>query len=429
VIELAEIFRRYGPAYRARFGPAMPPSHAQVMRAITQCRTPALGGHVYACPDCGQTQYLYHSCRNRHCPKCQHENAQRWLQRQFNLQLPVSYFMLTFTLPGDLRPFARRHQKCVYDALFRASAEAAQQLARDPRFVGGQLGLVGVLHTWARDLSYHPHVHYLVPAGGLADDGQTWLPSRSDFLVPVQALSLLFRAKFRDAVHQTEWFSRVPAAVWEQDWVVHCLPVGNGLTAFKYLAPYIFRVALSNRRLVKVEDDQVTFRYRASGTGETRFCTLPAEQFIQRFLQHVLPRNFVKVRYYGLFSPGHRQQLTALRQQLGAPPLAEPSSSTAASHTSQAPVTEPLRLTPVAETSTVNAPPTESLLSTPAADANTGDAPPAQPLSPLPTADPDTPANLASPAVTVTPHRVRCPACGQLMQPHATLSPHGRSPP
>ena len=428
MIELAEIFRRYGPAYRARFGPAMPPSHAQVMRAITQCRTPALGGHVYACPDCGQTQYLYHSCRNRHCPKCQHENAQRWLQRQFNLQLPVSYFMLTFTLPGDLRPFARRHQKCVYDALFRASAEAAQQLARDPRFVGGQLGLVGVLHTWARDLSYHPHVHYLVPAGGLADDGQTWLPSRSDFLVPVQALSLLFRAKFRDAVHQTEWFSRVPAAVWEQDWVVHCLPVGNGFTAFKYLAPYIFRVALSNRRLVKVEDDRVTFRYRASGTGETRFCTLPAEQFIQRFLQHVLPRHFVKVRYYGLFSPGYRPQLTALRQQLDAAP-AEPPPPAPLPNPAPATPTQPPRLATVADTCTLEVPATGLLLPTPAADANTLAGLPTGRLLPTPAADPDTPASLASPSVTVTPHRVRCPACGQLMQPHATLPPHGRSPP
>ena len=166
VIELADIFRTYGPAYRAKFGDKIPPQHLRAMRAIERCRTPALGGHVYTCPDCGETLYRYHSCRNRHCPKCQHENAQRWLEQQYELQLPVPYFMLTFTLPSQLRPFARSHQKLVYDVLFRASAEAAQQLARDPRFVGGTLGLVGVLHTWARDLSYHPHVHYLVPAGG-----------------------------------------------------------------------------------------------------------------------------------------------------------------------------------------------------------------------------------------------------------------------
>jgi hypothetical protein len=262
----------------------------------------------------------------------------------------------------------------------------------------------------------------------LADDGQTWLSSQPDFLVPVKALSPLFRAKFRDALHKTEYFSSVSPAVWQQDWVVHCQPVGNGLTAFKYLAPYIFRVAISNRRLVKVEDDQVTFRYRASGTGETKFCTLPVDKFIHRFLQHVLPRSFVKVRYYGLFSPGHRPQLTALRHQLGAP-SAEPSPPTAVPNTSEAPLTEPPQLTAVAETGAFEAPPTESLLSSPAADANTFDAPPAEPLPPTPAADPDTPSNLASPSVTVTPHHVRCPACGQLMQRQATLPPQGRSPP
>ena len=189
MIELADIFRTYGPAYRAKFGDRMPLSHLRAMRAIERCRTPALGGHVYTCPDCGETQYVYHSCRNRHCPKCQYENAQRWLEQQYELQLPVPYFLLTFTLPSQLRPFARSHQKLVYDLLFRASAEAAQALARDPRFVGSTLGLVGALHTWARDLSYHPHVHYLVPAGGLAEDGQTWRPARKNFLLPVKALS------------------------------------------------------------------------------------------------------------------------------------------------------------------------------------------------------------------------------------------------
>ncbi len=428
MIELAEIFRRYGPAYRAKFGHAMPPSHLQVMRAIEQCRTPALGGHVYTCPDCSETQYLYHSCRNRHCPKCQHENAQRWLERQFDLQLPVPYFMLTFTLPGELRPFARSHQQDVYDALFRASAEAAQHLARDSRFVGGQIGLVGVLHTWARDLSYHPHVHYLVPAGGLADDGQTWLPASPDFLFPVQALSQLFRAKFRDALRTTECFASVPSAVWEPDWVVHCLPVGNGLTAFKYLAPYIFRVAISNRRIVKVEDDQVTFRYRTSGMGETKFCTLPAEKFIHRFLQHVLPRSFVKVRYYGLFSPGHRQQLATVRQLLGAPP-AQPPPPVAHPNTSEAPLTEPPLLATVAETRTLEVPATGLLRLAPAADAHTLDGLPTGLLLPASAADPDTPSSLSLPSVMVTPHRVRCPACGQLMQRHSILPPHGRSPP
>jgi hypothetical protein len=370
VTDLADIFRTYGPAYRARFGSKLLPSHRRAMRAIERCRTPALGGHVYTCPDCHETVYHYHSCRNRHCPKCQHENAQRWLEQQYELQLPVPYFMLTFTLPSQLRSFTRSHQKLVYDVLFRASAEAAQQLAHDPRFVGGTLGLVGVLHTWARDLSYHPHVHYLVPAGGLAEDGQTWLPSRKKFLLPVKALSKLFRAKFRDALRKTDGFASIPTSVWEQDWVVHCKPVGDGHTALKYLAPYIFRVALSNRRIVKVENDQVTFRYKTN-SGHARFCTLPADKFIHRFLQHVLPKSFVKVRYYGLFSPAHRQQLEPLRAQLAA--------------------------------QSADAPP-----STTVADASTSS---------------------ETSSTSTGTRSVRCPVCGHVMQHQVTLPPLGRAPP
>jgi hypothetical protein len=370
VIELADLFRTYGPAYRSKFGNKLLPSHRRAMRAIERCRTPALGGHVYSCPDCGETQYVYHSCRNRHCPKCQHENAQRWLEQQYELQLPVPYFLLTFTLPSQLRPFARSHQKLVYDVLFHASAEATQQLARDPRFVGGTLGLVGVLHTWARDLSYHPHVHYLVPAGGLAEDGHTWRPARKNFLLPVKALSKLFRAKVRDALSKTDGFADIPASVWKQDWVVHSKPVGDGRTALKYLAPYIFRVALSNRRIIKAENDQVTFRY-STNAGQTKFCTLPAEKFIHRFLQHVLPKSFVKVRYYGLFSPAHRQHLTALRAHLAA---------------------------------------------------QSADTPP-------PTTDADASPPSDTPPTSTGARTVRCPACGQVMRHQATLPPLGRAPP
>jgi uncharacterized C2H2 Zn-finger protein len=318
-LELATIFRDYGPAYRARFGSGLLPSHRRVMRAIEQCRTEALGGQVYACPQCDHVQYRYHSCRNRHCPKCQHQQAQQWLDRQQELRLPAPYFLLTFTLPAELRPLARHQQKLFYALLFRASAAATQQLARDPRFIGGQIGLVGVLHTWTRDLRYHPHVHYLAPAGGIAGDGQTWRAARKKFFLPVRALSRLFRAHFQRALRKTDVYALIPAAVWQQEWVVHCKSVGTGQTALKYLAPYIFRVALSNRRLVKVENDQVTFRYQEAKTGQTKFCTLPAEQFIQRFLQHVLPKGFVKVRYYGLFGPSSRPRLANLQQQLAQP--------------------------------------------------------------------------------------------------------------
>jgi hypothetical protein len=235
------------------------------------------------------------------------------------MRLPVGHFMLTFTLPEGLRAVARSHPQLIYHLLFRTTAEATQQLAQDPRFVGGQIGMIGVLHTWGRNLAYHPHVHYLVPAGGLAADGRTWLPARKNFLVPVKALSKLVRAKFREPLGKYSCFANVPVSVWRQEWVVHCQPVGSGEGALKYLAPYIFRVAISNNRIVHMQDGKVTFRYQATQTGKTKHCTMTAHEFIRRFLQHVLPKGFVKVRYYGYFSCGKRSQLASLRQQLSVP--------------------------------------------------------------------------------------------------------------
>ena len=316
MVEIAEIFRLHGPQYRAKYSSKMLPSHRKVMRAIERCRTLALGGHVYACQDCGETQYLYHSCRDRHCPKCQNDKAQLWLEKQQDLLLPARYFLLTFTLPDELRRLARSHQKLFYALLFRTSASATQKLAQDPRFVGGQIGMVGVLHTWGRKLAYHPHVHYIVPAVGWTSEGQAVRPRHHNFLLPVKALSKIFRAKFRDALRKTDFFDDIPPDVWQKDWIVHCQPVGHGLGALKYLAPYIFRVAISNNRILKLADGKVTFRYRATDTGKLRTSTLPAEEFIRRFLQHVLPRGFVKVRYYGFLAPGCRNQLAALHLQL-----------------------------------------------------------------------------------------------------------------
>jgi hypothetical protein len=314
VTELAEIFRRYGPLYREKYGDNMLPSHRQAMRAIERCRTPALGGHAYHCAECDETRYQYHSCRNRHCPKCQNGKGQQWLERQKDLLLSAPYFLLTCTLPSALRPVARSHQKLIYHLLFRASADAIQKLAQDERFVGGQMGMVGVLHTWGRNLTYHPHVHYLLPAGGLDADGR-WRTANKRFLFPVKALSRIFRAKFRTALRETDCYDQVPASVWKQEWVVHCQSVGDGLNAVKYLAPYIFRVAISNRRILKLDDGRVTFRYRNADTAKLRTCALSVEEFIRRFLQHVLPKGFVKVRYYGFLSPGLRPRLAALRLQ------------------------------------------------------------------------------------------------------------------
>ena len=322
--ELATIFQEYGAEYRAKYGPQMPSSHRQAMTDIQQCRTELLGGHLYVCEQCQEQLYCYHSCRNRHCPKCQNRAGQAWLEDQQGLLLPVPYFMVTFTLPEGLRAVVRSHQKLLYALLFQTSAAALQELAQDPRFVGGQIGLVGVLQTWSRELSYHPHVHFLVPGGGLSADGQQWLACRPGFLVHVKPLSKLFRAKFRAALSKTELFQQVPPQIWAEEWVVHSQAVGTGQAALKYLAPYIFRVALSNKRIVKVAEGRVTFRYTPSGRKKSKLCTVPAEEFIRRFLQHVLPKGFVKVRYYGLFSPGQRHRLKQARALLEARRSVEP---------------------------------------------------------------------------------------------------------
>lgn len=234
MVTVADVFRRYGPAYRTKFGEHLLPSHRQAMRDIERCRTKALGGHVYRCHECGETVYSYHSCRNRHCPTCQTDAAERWLRRQQQLLLPVPYFMLTFTLPAELRSIARSNQTCIYNLLFRTSAAAAQELARDPRFVGGRIGMVGVLQTWQRDLKFHPHVHYLVPGGGVTNNDRTWTSSRDDFFLHVKPLSVLFRAKFRDALKSTPLFDLVPADAWTQSWVVHSSRAGLHVPAGRH---------------------------------------------------------------------------------------------------------------------------------------------------------------------------------------------------
>ena len=260
MVELADIFRIHGSQYRARFKNHMLPNHLKAMQAIEECRTEALGGHVYFCEKCGENHYSYHSCKNRHCPKCQNNSANEWLQKQQELLLTGTHFMNTWTLPDSLRQLARNNQKIMYNILFKASAATLQKLALDPRYVGGEIGMMGVLHTWRRDIGYHPHIHYIISAGGLSIDGNQWLSAKSKFLLPVKALSIIFRAKFRDELKKTKLFSAVPADTWKKDWVVHSKPVGSGIHAFKYLAPYIFRIAISNKRILKLQDGMVTFQ-------------------------------------------------------------------------------------------------------------------------------------------------------------------------
>ncbi len=288
------------------------------MEDIANCRTEYFGGEVYLCKDCDEFHYSYHSCKNRFCTKCGRDQIQTWLDNQKALLLPVTYFMVTVTLHDNLRRLARSHQKLFYDLMFRTSAAAMQKLAWDPKFIGGQIGMTGVLQTWTRDLSVlHPHIHYIVPGGGLSEDGNQWLPA-TDFLMPKRALSKIFRAKFRDELKKTapQLFDAVPEETWTQRWVVHIEAVGTGELALKYLAPYLFQGPISNKRLVNLENVIVTFLYNAAKTKKMQTKTSPAEPFIASFLQHVLPHRFVRVRSYGLLNPSKRDLLQHVQDLL-----------------------------------------------------------------------------------------------------------------
>lgn len=318
MLELADIVTAYGDAYRTRYGEQMLPSHWDALWDIEHCRTSLMGGDCYWCALCQEYVYSYHSCGNRHCPKCGGDRADAWRDRQMNLLLPVPYFLVTCTLPHTLNPVAHSHQKLIYDLLMKTSADALKTLALNPTWVGGTIGMVGALHTWDRSMGYHVHVHYLVPAGGLDPETGAWIPAHPKFLVPASALREVFRAKFRDALQAADpdIFAQVPPETWGNNWVVHCKPVGNGETALKYLTPYIYRVALSNQRLVSMDDDgTVTFRYKPHNEPWTTM-KLDAIPFLQRFLQHVLPKGFQKIRYSGFLHPGARKTLTALQEQL-----------------------------------------------------------------------------------------------------------------
>jgi len=305
VIEVADIFRQHAAAYQAAH--SLLPSQIRALRDIERCRTAFFGGQLTQCDHCGQQHFAYHSCKNRHCPKCHGEQTQAWLEKQRQRLLPCPYYLLTFTLPAPLRPLAFAHQKLLYGALLQSAAAAVLKLAADPQYLGAGPTVLAVLHTWTRAMCYHPHVHLLVSAGGISPDGQRWLaPKNPAFLVPVRALSVIFRAKMRDALRQAELGEQAPGAVWTQPWVVHCQHAGRGEKVLDYLARYLFRVAISNSRIQAFDQGEVTFGYRDNRTQQPCQVTLPAEEFIDRFLKHVLPQGFPKVRHYGLASAARR---------------------------------------------------------------------------------------------------------------------------
>lgn len=316
---VAEVFRLYGEAYRRKYSDSMPADQLKAMWSIEHCQTGQLGIAIYACQECGKSHSVARSCGNRHCPKCQADKGKRWLQLQMSKLLPCPYFFLCFTVPEAARLIMRSHPKECYGALMEAAAQSLMKLASNPKYVGSsRLSMTAVLHTWGRDLSYNPHVHIVVAGGGLSADGLQWLPSRVDYLVPVLALSKLYRGKLQDAMKAAGVLEHFPAEVWEAEWVVHCQAVGDGRAAMKYLAPYVFRVAISDRRIRAISpgDDgrgSVTFDYRPVGSKKIRSMTVSAEEFIRRFMQHVLPGGFRKVRHYGLASARSQQDIELLK--------------------------------------------------------------------------------------------------------------------
>lgn len=301
--KINQIFRTFGPEYIERYGEAIPQEHRKALQAICDCRTEASGTALYRCEQCGESHTVNRSCGNRHCPTCQHHKTREWLEKQLEHQLPGHHFMITFTVPEPLRRFIRSNQRLGYSAMFRASSEALKKLAANDKYMGGDLpGFFGVLHTWGRTLDYHPHIHYIATGGAFSSAQSTWHPSRIDFYLPVRALSKIFRAKFRDEMEKAGLLDHIPDEVWNIDWVVNSQAVGSSEASLKYLAPYVFRVAISNNRIISVEDRAVTFHYRKSGSNRGRTLALEVMEFIRRFLQHVLPTGFMKVRYYGFMN-------------------------------------------------------------------------------------------------------------------------------
>jgi hypothetical protein len=330
MLRLADVVRRHGPGYVERHGESMLPSHMRALDDITHCRTPAMGGHVAECAECGHQHLLYHSCRNRACPQCGYDAATRWLSKQRELLLPVPYFHVVFTLPSELRRLVRSHQKALLPALFRAAFDSLARLCADPHFLGAQIGALAVLHTWTRTLEWHPHVHMLVPGGGLAPDGRTWLavpPRNKRFLVPGKALAKRFRGRFLELARRALPGVVFPQIPWGKRWVVFAKPVVQGShQVLEYLGRYVHRTALSERALIASDEgtSTLTFGYRDSRDHRRKTMTLPADEFLRRFLQHVPPKGFHRVRAFGLLHAEHRDTLRRLQLLLAPRPTPEP---------------------------------------------------------------------------------------------------------
>ena len=345
-LEVADIFRIHGPAWRQRQRGHLSLGQLKVMSAIEQCRSAALGGHVLRCEGCGTTEVSYNSCRNRHCPKCQSSAAQRWLQAREGDLLPVEYYHVVFTLPAPIAAIAYQNKTVIYGLLFDVAAEALQTIAADPKHLGARIGATLVLRTWGSALTHHPHVHGVVPGGGLSPDGKSWIACRPGFFLPVRVLSRLFRRRFVEELARAhgrgqlrflgehapladaDAFTRWLAPLRQCEWVVYAKrPFAGPAAVLAYLSRYTHRVAISNSRLLSLDERGVTFRwkdYREKGATRHKVMTLGADEFIRRFLLHTLPSGLHRIRHYGMLANGNRRAcLESARQLLGQVPQSQ----------------------------------------------------------------------------------------------------------
>jgi hypothetical protein len=339
--ELADIFRQHGPAYRQAH--SLPLYQHRLMQAIETCRTEVMGGVVEWCDHCQYTHIRYRSCRNRHCPKCQGAAREKWLQQRTAELLPTEYFHVVFTLPESIAAIAFYNKEVLYDLLFAATAETLLTIARDPQHLGVEIGFFAVLHSWGQNLHFHPHLHCIVPGGGLSADHDRWIPSRTGFFLPVKVLSRLFRRLFLEALEKAyaagqlqffgdleplrdpPAFARYLTPLKNTDWVVYAKPpFGGPQQVLQYLGRYTHRVAISNRRLLALEDGQVSFQWKDyRDQQQQKVMTVSAEEFIQRFLQHALPPRFQRIRYYGFLANCHRAAKLELCRRLLATPCTD----------------------------------------------------------------------------------------------------------
>ena len=333
-LEVADIFRQHGPAYRQAHRLSRNPWRA--MRAIEECRTAALGGHKDQCDHCGHLEISYNSCRNRHCPKCQTLRKEKWIEARRKDLLPIEYFHVVFTLPSELNPLVSRNQQLLYDLLFRSASETLSELARDPKHLGAKVGMIGILHTWGQNLRDHPHTHWIVTGGGLSSDGRRWRSCRKGFFLPVRVMSALFRGKFldllQDCFHRGDLvfpaylrhlqdpknFETFPRHLYRKQWVVYCQPPFDGPEGvLQYLGRYTHRIAITNNRILTLRDGQVSFLWRDyADHNRQKTMTLQADEFIRRFLLHVLPTRYVRIRHFGLLANRNRKDHISLCRKI-----------------------------------------------------------------------------------------------------------------